>query len=388
MTGTELSSLVWLVATQFVVYAVGWGLCSLVLSEQRAAVAHWAVFMLLLGAGFLLTTLRSEPRQWWAYGGANLCFAGGFVLLARGVERFMGVDGRDTEHLATLATFGALFTAFGLDESRSYERVVLAYASCVWVLVRAIWVLQLPVRAEYGQRMALVLAIPVLAVVVVFGQRALQQALQPGLSFEMHRYTDANRSMLYFYIVAAAMYNFGFVALLTLRYLRRLRTLTLHDPLTGLLNRRALDTELQREWLRLQRSGEGFAIAALDLDHFKRVNDRFGHLVGDEVLAQTAVRLQQAVRGSDVLARTGGEEFVVLMPGLDDTSAQAAGERLRAAISGAPLSVSAGLLPITVSVGVATVPDAAIEPRDALLRADRALYRAKEAGRDRVVMAG
>ena len=377
----------WMVASQFLMYAIGWGLCSLLVREQRSSVAHWSLFMALLGLGFVLTTQRGEPRSWWAYGGANFCFAAGFVVLRRGMERFMGVAPADREQVATLAAFAVLFATIGPGEEHAASRVLLAYGAPTWVLARTAASLQGVVRAEYGNRMAVVLATPVVMVLAVFGARFVQQALQPGVSMEMHRYTEANRGLLYAYGVMAATYNFGFVALLTLRYVRRLRELTLHDPLTGLLNRRALDAELQREWSRLQRDGSAFALLALDLDHFKRVNDRYGHLVGDEVLAQTAQRLRDTVRGSDLVARTGGEEFVVLMPGIDEAGAQAAAERLRAAVAGTPFAVSAGPLPLSVSVGVATVQQPGSAPRDALQRADRALYAAKEAGRDRVVMA-
>src|SRR5690606_19505431 len=88
---TELSPMAWMVASQFLMYAIGWGLCSLLVREQRSSVAHWSLFMALLGLGFVLTTQRGEPRSWWAYGGANYCFAAGFVVLRRGMERFMGV---------------------------------------------------------------------------------------------------------------------------------------------------------------------------------------------------------------------------------------------------------------------------------------------------------
>lgn len=377
----------WMVATQFLMYAIGWGLCSLLVREQRSSVAHWSLFMALLGIGFVLTTQRGEPRTGWAYGGANFCFTAGFVVLRRGMERFMGVAPADREHVLTLVVFGALFVHLGPGEENAAWRVLLAYGAPSWVLARTAVALQGSFRAEYGKRMAIVLATPVAMVLSVFCARFVQQAMQPGVSLEMHRYTEANRGLLYAYGVMAAAYNFGFVALLTLRYVRRLRELTLHDPLTGLLNRRALDTELQREWSRLQRDGAPFALLALDLDHFKRVNDRHGHLVGDEVLAQTAQRLRDTVRGSDLVARTGGEEFVVLMPGIDDAGARMAAERLRAAVAGTPFAVSAGPLPLSVSVGVATVCQPGSGPRDALQRADRALYAAKEGGRDRVVMA-
>jgi diguanylate cyclase (GGDEF)-like protein len=386
---TVLSPLAWLMATQFLLYALGWGLCSLLLREQRAPVAHWAAFMLLLGAGSLLTTLRGEPRSWWAYPGANLCFAIAFILLRRGMERFMGVVPRDAEHALTALAFVALFVAVGADQAQAPVRVLLAYGTCIWVLLRTLQSLQASLRAEYGGRIALLLSAPLLAVVATFGARLLQQALDMGHSQEMHRFTQANVGSLYAYVSLAAMYNFGFVALLTLRFVRRLRHLLQHDPLTGLPNRRALEAELEREWQRFARNRRPFAVLALDLDHFKQVNDRHGHLAGDEVLAEVARRLRGALRGCDLVARTGGEEFVALLPDTDVIGASLVAERLRRRIAEQPMPVSgpAGGLPMTVSLGLAEAGPHDADLRGVLLRADEALYAAKARGRDRVELA-
>jgi diguanylate cyclase (GGDEF)-like protein len=217
-----------------------------------------------------------------------------------------------------------------------------------------------------------------------FGVRALQQALDMGQSLEMHRVTDANRSLLFGYVVAAAMYNFTFVAMLTLRLLERLRALSQRDPLTGLLNRRALDEELAREWSRMKRGGPAFAVLALDIDHFKQVNDRHGHLAGDALLEQLARRLHQTARQTDIVARVGGEEFVVVAPNATAEGAQAAASRLLGAVREGRFELPAGPVSATVSVGVALSRAGDASVQDVFKRADDALYQAKALGRDRV----
>jgi diguanylate cyclase (GGDEF)-like protein len=155
-----------------------------------------------------------------------------------------------------------------------------------------------------------------------------------------------------------------------------------HDPLTGLLNRRGFDERAQLERVRARREQRPIAVLALDIDHFKRVNDEWGHEVGDRVLARTAQLLVEQTRDIDVVARFGGEEFVVLAPGVDDAEAQRLAERLREVLA---LAASAELPAVRASVGIA----AAVAPEsvDRLLQAaDVALYRAKRAGRDRAVM--
>ncbi|HMJ34458.1 MAG TPA: diguanylate cyclase [Baekduia sp.] len=153
------------------------------------------------------------------------------------------------------------------------------------------------------------------------------------------------------------------------------------DWLTGLYNRRFLDATLER--LGARPDGEPLSLAAVDLDHFKAVNDRFGHLAGDRVLARAAELLRETVRATDVVARSGGEEFVVVMPFTDALAANACAERLRAAVATEPWAAIAPGMSITASIGVVSAP--AADDVDSLVRlADRRLYAAKRAGRNRV----
>ncbi len=153
------------------------------------------------------------------------------------------------------------------------------------------------------------------------------------------------------------------------------------DPLTGLPNRRALDERLQQEWARHVRHGGHLSVIMADIDHFKNVNDRFGHPSGDEVLRQVARLLAAGCRESDMAARYGGEEFVVVAP---ETTAQAAvdfAERLRTSICSQPLEVRGKAVDVTVSFGV-TGHDGLKSPEEMIQTADEALYRAKSAGRN------
>jgi diguanylate cyclase (GGDEF)-like protein len=153
------------------------------------------------------------------------------------------------------------------------------------------------------------------------------------------------------------------------------------DWLTGLYNRRYLAATLER--LGTRAAGEPLSLAAVDLDHFKSVNDRFGHEIGDRVLARAADLLRETVRGTDVVARAGGEEFVVVMPSTDAVAANACAERLRVAVAAEPWHELAPELTVTASIGVVSAPTAG--DVEGLVRlADRRLYAAKSAGRNRV----
>jgi diguanylate cyclase (GGDEF)-like protein len=192
--------------------------------------------------------------------------------------------------------------------------------------------------------------------------------------------------------VSAGMLNAGALGVFVLRRrVQRLlvatQTLTRLDPLTGLFNRRFLVEQAPRLWRQARRDGTRVAALVLDLDHFKRLNDTHGHAAGDAVLQAIAGALSAAVRPSDILARTGGEELVVLgLVGDPDEAAHLA-ERLRSAVAA---SRTADGHAVTASVGVAlTRPADGDSATDGLWRlvdrADAAMYQAKQQGRDRVV---
>ncbi|MCU1692400.1 MAG: response regulator receiver modulated diguanylate cyclase [Frankiales bacterium] len=158
------------------------------------------------------------------------------------------------------------------------------------------------------------------------------------------------------------------------------------DALTGLPNRRALERALDLLATDSRRSEQPLAVAVVDVDHFKRVNDVEGHGVGDSVLREVGRRLQSAVRPGQVLGRWGGEEFLALAPGVAGESAHRFGDRLRTMVGWEPVLVE-GAPPLTVSVSVGVAAGTPSNERTLVELADAALYAAKEAGRDRVVLA-
>ncbi len=162
---------------------------------------------------------------------------------------------------------------------------------------------------------------------------------------------------------------------------------SLRDPLTGLHNRRYFTSVTPRELARCRRARMPISLLMVDADHFKSINDRFGHLVGDEVLRALGSILASSFRSEDVVCRFGGEEFVVLMPSVDQESAWARAEALRKKVAETRVSASVEQLRLTVSVGVA-VGDADSEtPEQLVSRADEAVYQAKSRGRNAIVLA-
>lgn len=216
--------------------------------------------------------------------------------------------------------------------------------------------------------------------------RAARGAVAFGIAAEV----SANAA-LYLYLAAGtalAFGGFGYVAGLLAERLAaargRYEELSVTDALTGLKNARYFGERLKSEIARGERERQPLSVIAMDLDHFKRVNDRLGHAAGDAALAHAARVLREHVRVNDVPCRTGGEEFTVICPGARLEDAQAVAERIRAGMAARGFRWEDGEEPLTASFGVATFRGATA----ALLReADEALYEAKEAGRNRVQVA-
>lgn len=167
-----------------------------------------------------------------------------------------------------------------------------------------------------------------------------------------------------------------------------LRLLANRDALTGISNRRAILETLQREMDRRSRTQEPTAVIFCDLDHFKRVNDVYGHLAGDDVLREVTRRMTANLRPYDAFGRYGGEELLVVLPNCGTEGALVVAERMRAAVAGAAVSTQYGEIAVTVSMGVAAAEEPAPTTLAALLqRADGALYQAKENGRNRITVA-
>ena len=247
-------------------------------------------------------------------------------------------------------------------------------------------------QIEYGQRCAHVtassisgyLCIPLVAQGEALGILHLRTVNQESAA---HRnpsllFTDSGKRL------ATALAEQIALALANLRLRETLREQSIRDPLTGLFNRRYLEESLEREIRRATRSQRSLSVLMIDLDHFKRFNDTFGHDAGDALLRELGQLLQSNVRGSDIACRYGGEEFSLIMPDATLSTAQERAEHIRKSAKSLDLKHAGQALgAVTLSVGVAAFPEHGDTPFLLTRAADQALYRAKAAGRDRVMLA-
>ncbi len=194
-----------------------------------------------------------------------------------------------------------------------------------------------------------------------------------------------------FYVVLSGMQplfaSIGFLLLYSEILQQALYKLARIDALTGISNRLAIDQSIAKMLAHAERQHESLGVLMIDADHFKQINDRYGHAGGDKVLQALVTSIRASLREGDVIGRVGGEEFVVLSPGTDLTAAQALGERVRQMVEHTRLPIDGELLQLTVSVGVAVAVAEEKGNAHVLRRADKALYAAKRDGRNRVMVA-
>ena len=176
------------------------------------------------------------------------------------------------------------------------------------------------------------------------------------------------------------------LALANLKLQRALKEQSIKDPLTKLYNRRYLEDTLSRELARAQRNAQPLTVLLMDIDHFKKVNDTYGHDAGDAVLSAFAKMLTTKVRKEDIACRWGGEEFLLILGAADEGLAQSRAQEICDTARSLKISFQGKPIPITVSIGASVFPSHGEAPEDLIRNADQALYKAKQGGRDKVVL--
>jgi diguanylate cyclase (GGDEF)-like protein len=309
---------------------------------------------------------------------------GAALALRRGIRLFAGSDlGWGGAALAV----GVVLLAGALPVGDGWRPVqaVLNFGALAAVYLGIAGDLWRHARDGLHWRWPALLALPALLGALALAGRAGLALLRPGsVLTEMTQPSALNVASALVYTVLVLLLHATLLALVAARLLGELQQLARRDPLTGLLNRRAMHELLDAQAAQSRRATDTFAVLLIDLDHFKPINDEHGHEVGDRALAHVAQHLAQALRPDDRLGRIGGDEFVALLPGRDLAFATAEAERLRVGLQRLPLAHGGGVLPLSLSIGVAQWAGAGEDVARLLARADDALLRAKRAGRGRV----
>lgn len=356
---------------------------------MRPAAASWRVATLLFAGGSILFAAQGLNPPAYTLALANALVMFGFTGYLRALRQFYGLKDKLWVMVpAALGTAAVFWLTLGTADVGGRILTV----SVVWsvLMVHCIVVLVSQERRD-GARSRRVMAGLFTAVALFVLFRAGYFVLM-GVNPAFNVLGAGAWMNIATPMVAATLPVIGTTAFLLMcseRIRRQWERAASTDYLTGLPNRRTLvEMGLQRfGQARASAASDGFGLAIVDIDHFKRINDEHGHEMGDVALKHVAGRLQSACRGAELPARQGGEEFVVLFENLQLHDAQAAGERLRQAVAQTPFTAGDLVLPLTVSIGMAMLRADDTHFDSLLSRADAALYAAKAAGRNRVEVA-
>jgi diguanylate cyclase (GGDEF)-like protein len=348
--------------------------------DRPDGLVYWALALVAHTGAYVLYALRGVASDWLSVVLANALITSVFALMSEGLYQFQR---RLPPRRWIWAPVPFVALTFALLDDLGARVVLLAAVLCAQFAQFA-WAMRQRWQETPGCGKQFVLAGFGLFVLALLMRAA---SVLIG-AVEMRSITDSNAMQALIFSVASValvLTNFGMVVMTKERADERNRVLAMQDELTGLGNRRHIEEALAQQLAQARRSGRPLALLMIDIDHFKRVNDSFGHLSGDQVLRQLAGCIRSRLRAQDLAGRWGGEEFLVILPETDAQGAAVVAEQLRQAVEGAPFTALDGTrMPLTVSIGRHAL-DRATE--DLVGAADQALYRAKQNGRNRVEQA-
>ncbi len=342
----------------------------------------WAIAF-LLAAGYWATAATAERfpsyEMYWL-------LAAAFVTSSV----FLGLDGHcqrtgarltaiNLWPFAALSYFGVVWTTLAVPHA-GISAAILPLTSSITLLISAYMILTHREMSRLAERAAAstMIAFAVLQFPSVFF--LVNLGTDPA-AIASQVYTHPTMLIILAGFVAIAMFV---IFMLASDISEDMRDIAIRDQLTGLLNRRGLGEYSSQAYANARRANRSVSVIMSDIDHFKDVNDKFGHAAGDLVLAQFARLLITDRRAEDVVARLGGEEFVIILPGTDIRKGTAIADELCARMAAEPMMVEGREVDMTASFGVAALSDKDTCMTDIIVRADKALYRSKRAGRNRV----
>lgn len=353
---------------------------------QPSAVS-WRIATLLIAGGCVLLAVQRYLPLGFVLPVANGMAMLGFAGYWRALRQFYGRPEAVWLLLPVLLGVGGVYW-FAVVQPDLLGRVLVVSAAWIVLMLGSVYTLRAPPHRDTAVSRPVMAGIFLVVMLFTLLRAAYFLAGNAGTVADIldgNNWINAATP-----IIAAVLPVIGTTAFLLMcseRIRRQWERAASTDYLTGLANRRTLAEVGESRYRQAQQAGDGFAVAVIDIDHFKSINDRYGHDVGDSALKHVASRLEATCRGKELPARQGGEEFVVLFDRIDAEQARAAAERLRCAVAGEPFAEDGLRLPITVSIGVAALCESDGRFDSLLRRADEALYAAKAGGRNRVELA-
>ena len=368
------------------VSAFSWGAIGLPMRMARNASVRFAAANALVAVGGFLVQKRTLDPSFVNYQLGDWLVFCSYALFFSGAELLGGLVPKTP--LARWLPLGLAIGATSFvspDHSSFVYRMTVASAVMAWYfMLTFLTCLRGLATASFPFLARVAISWPFLVAGLVAVARGASTLIQAQAGVRAPMEAELNQGpFLWVMVLLILMANISLTGLVVGRLVIRIRALAERDHLTGCWNRRSLESRLALEMVRKHRSGEHLGCILFDLDHFKRLNDGYGHAAGDAALKHAVAVAQSCIRSIDALGRYGGEEFVVIMPGTHLTGAREVATRIREALEANPLRHDKHVIDITASFGATALAET--DTKDSLLRrADSAMYEAKRRGRNRV----
>ena len=366
-------------------FASVWWACARYTSNDRLYCLQSAAYTLCWSIGVILISLRWCLPEWVGYSLSNFVILLGFVYLVLSIETYYRLESSRLSLIFLLVFSALLLIIIGPTKDSQFDRLVVLGSSsglcCIIAMKRGLK----PLWREHGTRVAWAMGFIGIIATSLWILRVEMAAYMQSNELDLIAASNFNLYALYLIWLIAICFQGSMLFLLITRNARKIEALSTKDFLTGAHNRLGLE----KVWQRILDTHKTLAVVILDIDHFKKINDTHGHDVGDQILKLVVARTHGVLRQEDKLARFGGEEFVIILPGADVEQAVRFAERVRVAIETDHFQLRDVAISVTASFGVAgqeLVGDRG-DLYELVRVADEALYHAKGNGRNRVVMA-
>lgn len=365
-----------------------WLLSAYLFKTSPVTSIHYALTNTLLGSFMFFYICRGIWPTTTMFVLSDITVVAGCFVLRRSVQEFAEVKKTDKEHIILFLL--SLITLISLRTHEGYGKFTVAFV-CGLSLYSIIMCCKTAYEymiKDFEKRFCIVTLSPLYFMGALTFVRIIATLLTETPITDLRQATGLNIAFLVTLMLALLGFNGTAVGLVISRMITKIKVLSQEDPLTKTFNRRHINTVAEEEISKLHKNSSSLALIVLDIDHFKKVNDKYGHAAGDAALLACVDVIKKNIRATDYVGRIGGEEFCIILPNTNESEAKVLAERIRVNLSSHPVMWENEQISITGSFGVTSLTSNGKSEWSKLLnKADLAMYEAKNNGRNQVVMA-
>lgn len=363
-----------------------WLLSAYLFKASPKVSVHYALTNIFLGSFMLFYILRGILPSYATYVLSDVTLLIGCFFLRRAIQEFTETPKTDKEQILLMSIATACVLVFRLHEHGSKLGVLSVCLFGLYTIMQSAKEAYVHMVKDFERKYCLVVLSPLYLMATLTFARIILTLIIAQQNTDLRQATVFNIIFLIVMMLAILGFNGTAIGLVISRMITRIKCLSQEDPLTKTFNRRHLTTLAEEEINKLHKTGTTLSIIMLDIDHFKKVNDQYGHAAGDAALIKCVETITRTVRATDYVGRLGGEEFCIMLPNTDVKAAKGLAERIRVNLEGETVVWQDKEISITASFGVAALTsDGKNEWSNLLNKADVAMYEAKNNGRNRVV---